>query len=91
MFAGRRFAPPSAKESFGVTTGEHFCDALLRIELFRVEVFEEEVSELEFVVDGSVGLDPSFETSSLKTLGVLCKARLMSDGGKLFGGAKHQG
>ena len=61
MFASRRFAPSSAKESFGVTTGEHFCDALLRIELFKVEVFEEEVSELEFVVNGSVGLNPPFQ------------------------------
>ena len=64
-------APSVAKEALGISALKQLLDALLGVELFRIQILKKQVCELEFVVDRSIGHDPSLDAGGFESVSVL--------------------
>ena len=83
-------APSVAKEALGISAQKQLFDALLGVELFRIQVLKKQVCELEFVVDRSIGLDPSLDGGGFESVSVLLVGGLFGAPGEFLCSAEHQ-
>jgi len=83
-------APSVAKEALGISALKQLLDALLGVELFRIQILKKQVCELEFVVDRSIGHDPSLDAGGFESVSVLLVGGLFGEPGEFLCSAEHQ-